>query len=59
MKQEKLPSELKENDQEFNLKKEHPSTNDQKTISKNIEVKENNNSIWHQCDWDSWHPDNS
>jgi len=58
VKQEKLPLELKENDQVFILKKEHPNTNNQKTISKNIEAKENNNSIWHQCDWDNWSPDN-
>ena len=59
--QEKLLSESKRKDQESTQRKKHLDISIAKTILNDAEVKEDiSTSItWYQCDWDSWHPDNS
>lgn len=59
--QEKLLSESKRKDQESTQRKKHLDISIAKTILNDVEVKEDNSTsiAYYQCEWDSWHPDNS
>ena len=59
MSRKKLLSELKENDQEFTLRKEIQEESTAKITKKLTEVKEDktSNSTYILDDWDNWHPD--
>lgn len=59
MSRKKLLSELKENDQEFTLRKEIQEESTAKTTKKLTEVKEDktSNSTYILDDWDNWYPD--
>jgi hypothetical protein len=59
--QEKLLSESKRKDQESTQRKKHLDISIAKTILNETKDREDNlaSTAWYQCDWDSWHPDNS